>query len=149
MAKLIRFAPVIVLVLYLVAKAIPHIPKPLPSPKEYEPTASQKILLHPVQESLAGHPDAAKDFTNLYLGIALVVGADEVILKTTGDVRSAHENAGALAVQAGELPRIPGFAKAVNEYLSAEIGRDNVPLDLEKRLKIVDAFKGLAWATSQ
>ena len=98
---------------------------------------------------MAGDSEAAKQFTNLYYGLALVVGADEVVLETTGDVRRAHENAGALAIQAGEIPRIPGYAKAVNDYLTAEIGKDNVPLDPAKRKQIVDAFKGLAWATSQ
>ena len=149
MSKYIRFIPSILLVLYLAAKIIPHIPKPAPGPEEYEPTRAQQELLEPVQESLDGYPEAAKEFANLYYGMALVVGADQVVLKSTDDVRRAHENAGALAIQAGEIPRIPGYAKAVNDYLSGEIGKDNVPLDPPKRKQIVEAFKGLAWATSQ
>ena len=79
----------------------------------------------------------------------MVVGTDEVILKTTEDVRKAHENAGALAIQAGEIPRIPGYAEAVNNFIVSVVGRDNVPLDPSKRKQIIDAFKALAWATNQ
>ena len=149
MSKVVRFIPLIALALYLIVKVLPYIPRPDTTPNEYSPSSSQRELLAPVQDSLKDYPDAAEDLSKLYLGLALVVGSDEVILKTTGDVRSAHENAGALAVQANQIPRIPGFAASVNEYLSSEIGDDNVPLDRETRGKIVDAFKGLAWATSR
>lgn len=149
MSKYMRFVPVVLLACYLLFKIVPHIPRPDSVPDGYEPTSSQQRLLEPVQDSISGNADAAKQFTSLYYGLALVVGADDVILKTTDDVRRAHENAGALAIQSGEIPRIPGYAKAVNDYLAAEIGKDNVPLDPAKRKQIVDAFKGLAWATSQ
>lgn len=85
--------------------------------------------------SLEDYPEAGKQFRYLYYGLALIVGADEVILRTTDDVRQAHENAGALAIQAGEIPRIPGYANAVNDFLTEEIGRDNVPLDSQKENK--------------
>jgi hypothetical protein len=107
------------------------------------------VQLAPVSASLKLHPEAANDFESLYYGMALVVGTDTVILKTTGDVRSAHENAGTLAIQAGEIPRIPGYAEAVNNFITAEVGRDNVQLDAVKRKQIVDTFKALAWATNQ
>jgi len=149
MSKVFRFVPAVLLILYLVVKVSPHIPKPNPGPGDYEPTKAQKIMLEPIQESLEDYPGAAEKFSNLYYGMALVVGTDEVILKTTGEVRMAHENAGALAIQAGEIPRIPGYAKAVNDFLSEEAGRDNVPLDAQKRKQIVEAFEALRWATSQ
>lgn len=150
MSKYARFIPLVLLGCYLLYKVVPYIPKPdnNPTPSEYEPTRAQQRLLEPVQEALSDYPDAAKEFTNLYFGLSLVVGSDEVILRTTDDVRRAHENSGALAIQAGEIPRIPGYAKAVNDYLTEEIGRDNVPLDAAKRKTIMDTFKGLAWATS-
>ena len=78
--------------------------------------------------------------------MSVVVGSDEVVLRTTDDVRRAHENAGALAIQAGKIPRIPGYAEAVNEYLIQRIGTDNLPLDRGKREQIAGAFKELAWA---
>jgi len=148
MNKFIRFIPAVLLALYLVVKIASHIPSPSPGPEEYEPTVTQKELLLPVKESLSDYPEAANDFESLYYGMALVVGSDEVILKTTGDVRRAHENAGTLAVQAGEIPSIPGYAEAVNDFIVAEVGRDNVPLDAVKRKQIVDTFKALAWATN-
>ena len=149
MSKYARFLPLVLLACYLLFKIVPYIPRPDSSPDGHEPTKAQQRLLEPVQETLEDYPDAAKEFASLYYGMALVVGADEVILKTTDDVRRAHENAGALAIQSGEIPRIPGYAKAVNDFLTEEIGRDNVPLDSQKRKQIVDAFKGLAWATNQ
>ena len=148
MGNFVRFIPATLLVLYLAAKVAPYLQKENTDPA-YTPTAQQQVLLAPVSASLKPHPEAANDFESLYYGMALVVGADEVILKTTGDVRRAHENAGALAVQAGEIPRIPGYAEAVNNFIVAEVGRDNVPLDAVKRKQIVDTFKALAWATNQ
>lgn len=148
MSNFVRFIPATLLVLYLAAKVAPYLQKENTDPA-YTPTAQQQVLLAPVSASLKPHPEAANDFESLYYGMALVVGADEVILKTTGDVRRAHENAGALAVQAGEIPRIPGYAEAVNNFIVAEVGRDNVPLDAVKRKQIVDTFKALAWATNQ
>ena len=53
------------------------------------------------------------------------------------------------AIQAGEIPRIPGYAKAVNDFISKEVGVDNVPLDSEKRKQIAETFKALSWATNQ
>ena len=147
MGKIFRYAPAVLLILYLVFKIAPHLSTG--DTNEYEPTTSQKRQLEPVVDLLADHPEAAKQFQGLYFGMALVVGADEVILRTTEDVRKAHENAGALAIQAGEIERIPGYAKVVNEFLIEEIGRDNVPLDSQKRKQIIDAFKALAWATNQ
>jgi len=148
MSSFIRFVPAILLVLYLAAKVAPHIQKGTVD-NEYKPTAQQQVLLGPVSDSLKDYPEAAGDFESLYHGMALVVASDEVVLRTTDDVRRAHENAGALAIQANEIPRIPGYAEAVNEFISAEVGRDNVPLDPEKRKQLIDTFKALGWATSQ
>ena len=148
MSSFVRFIPATLLVLYLAAKVAPYIQKDTVD-KRYKPTAEQQVLLGPVSAALRPHPQAASDFESLYYGLALVVGTDEVILRTTGDVRKAHENAGALAIQAGEIPRIPGYAKAVNDFITAQVGRDNVPLDPEKRKQIIGTFKALAWATNQ
>ena len=148
MSSFVRFIPATLLVLYLAAKVAPYIQKDTVD-NSYKPSDSQKELLAAVTEALKSHPQAARDFESLYYGMALVVGTDEVILRTTEDVRKAHENAGALAIQAGEIPRIPGYAKAVNDFITAQVGRDNVPLDPKKRKQIIDTFKALAWATNQ
>ena len=147
MGKLFRFLPAVLLALYLIVKLAPHLNTVDKS--EYEPTNSQKRSLADVSDALDGYPDAALQFGELYKGLALVVESDDVILRTTDDVRRAHENAGAIAIQAGEIPRIPGYAKAVNDFISLEVGRDNVPLDPEKRKQLIETFKALGWATSQ
>jgi len=147
MSNLLRFIPLVLLLLYLAAKVAPHVQSV--DTDEYEPTPSQKGQLEFVSNALKDYPEASEQFRGLYFGLALVVGSDEVILRTTEDVRKAHENAGALAVQAGEIPRIPGYAKAVNDFIISEVGRDNVPLDTAKRKQIIDTFKALAWATNQ
>ena len=148
MSSFVRFIPASLLVLYLAAKVVPYIQKDTID-NSYEPTSEQKVLLGPVSASIKSYPEAAKNFESLYYGIALVVGTDEVILKTTDDVRRAHENAGALAIQAGEIPRVPGYAEAVNKFIVSQVGSDNVPLDTLKRKQIIDTFKALAWATNQ
>ena len=149
MSSYVRFLPVVLLAFYLLFKIAPYISRPDSGPDGFEPTSSQQEQLEEVTESLEGHSDAAKQFGSLYFGMALVVESDELILRTTDDVRRAHENAGALAIQAGEIPRIPGYAKAVNDFLAKEIGVDNVPLDARKRKQIAEAFRALVWATNQ
>ena len=146
MSKFIRFVPTILLVIYLAVKAAPYLQKTGPAPS-YQPTAQQQVLLAPVSAALKDYPDAADGFGSLYYGLALVVGTDKVILKTTDDVRRAHENAGALAIQAAAIPMIPGYAEAVNNFIASEVGMDNAPLDTAKRKQISDTFKALEWAT--
>lgn len=144
MSSAVRFVPLVALLIYLAFKVVPHVQAP--EPDVYEPSKSEQALLKPVMDAVEGNDRAAEQLGNLYRGIAIVVGSDRVILNTTDDVRRAHENAGALAVQAGEIPRIDGYAESVNEYLAEQIGTDNVPLDKKKRQEIVEAFRGLEWA---
>ena len=149
MTKFIRFFPAILLVIYIAIKVTIYAQGDTDGGGEYVPTSAQRALLHPVQEVLKNHPDAAEEFTNLFYGLSVVVIADSTILKSTDDVRRAHNNAGAVAIQVGEIPRIPGFSGAVDSFLAAEIGTDNVPLDAAKRNQIGDAFKALSWAAKQ
>lgn len=147
MNNVVRFVPLVLLLLYIVVKVAPHIPTD--TPDDYEPSDAEQRLLEPVVDAVSGDKQAAEQFSKLYGAIALVVSSDNVVLRTTDDVRRAHENAGALAIQAGEIPRIPGYAEAVNEFLSEQIGTDNVPLDSDKKKQITEAFRALEWATSQ
>jgi len=146
MSGLFRFLPTVLLVLYLIFKFMPSLPL---SPGEYSPTPQQKAQLQEVKAVLAAYPDASEDLSHMFNGLALVVNSDSAILKTTGDVRRTHQNAGALAIQVSEIPRIPGYAEAVDSFLNADIGADNVPLDAVKRKQVVDAFKALNWATQK
>jgi len=148
MSKLGRFIPVALLLLYLVIKAVPYIKLP-DGGSDDTPSRAEQAMLEPISLIIKDYPEAAAQFNSMYNGMAVVVESDRVILKTTGDVRLAHENAGAIAVQVGQIPRIVGYTEAVDEYLSSQIGTDNVPLDTEIRLRIVNAFRGLAWATNQ
>ena len=148
MSNFVRFIPATLLVLYLAAKVAPYLQEGTID-NSFQPTADQQVLLGPVSSALRKNPSAAKDFESLYYGIALVVGSDNFILKTTDEVRRVHENAGALAVQAGEIPVIPGYAEAVNNFIKSQLGTDNVPIDASKKKQIIDTFKALAWATNQ
>lgn len=146
MTKILRFLPVLLLAAYLAVKLFPLF-NFTPDDGTYVPTPPQKAQLQEVKAVLAAYPDASEDLSHMFNGLALVVNSDSVILKTTGDVRRTHQNAGALAVQVGEIPRIPGYVEAVDRFLNADIGSDNVPLDAVKRKQVVDAFKALSWAT--
>ena len=146
MSGLFRFLPTVLLVLYLIFKFMPSLPV---SPDEYSPTPQQRAQLQEVKAVLAAYPQASENFSNMFNGLALVVDRDAVILKTTADVRRVHQNAGALAVQVGEIPVIPGYAAAVDRFLNADIGSENVPLDAVKRQQVANAFKALNWATQK
>jgi len=148
MSKYIRFLPLVLLLCYLGIKVLPYLKVP-DGPTGYTPTPSQVQLLAPVSAVLVNHPSAAENFSNMFYGLALVVESDDVILKTTDDVRRAHQNAGALAIQVGEVPRVLGYSEAVDSFIDSQMGRDNVPLDAATRKQLADTFKALAWATKQ
>ena len=42
--------------------------------------------------------------------------------------------------------KYPGFGSAKDKVLEETIGLENVPLDADKRAKVVAAFKAVAWA---
>jgi len=150
MNKFLRFIPLLLLLAYLSVKITVYVnTDDAPTIPPFAPTPTQKAHLFLVQESLKNHPEAASNFSNLFKGLSLVVAKDQTILRTTGDVRRTHQNAGALAIQVGEVPPIPGFSEAVNVFLEGEIGNDNVPLDNAKRNQISEAFRALSWATNQ
>jgi len=149
-SKVFRFLPVILLLGYITIKITLYVRADIiPAPPHFVPTSAQKMRLIPVQESLQNHPQAAENFSNLFTGLSLVVEADQKILRTTEDVRRTHQNAGALAVQVGEVPHLPGFTEAVNAFLKSEIGTENIPLDTAKRDQIGEAFRALSWAAKQ
>ena len=150
MAKFFRFAPLVALVFYVAIKvALILNEPPTPATPDFTPTADQQQQLIAVQNALADYPQARESIGDLYGAFSTVIAADDRIVKTTSDVRDAHLNAGILAVQAGEIPRVPNLAVAVNQFLKSQIGDDNVPLSDEKRDQVVDAFNALEWAANQ
>ena len=148
MSKLFRFGPLVILILYGVSKFSVYINEPDDTPA-YVPTPAQQQQLVSVQQVLSGYPEAKRDLGNMYSAFSTVVEADQKVIRTTLDVRQAHSNAGVLAVQAGEIPPVPGLPAEVNKFLESQIGSENVPVTPEKRAQIVDAFNALEWATNQ
>ncbi len=146
MKNIIRFFPLVILCAYIVFKvrASEDVAPPV-----YTPTAAQQVQLQEVQAALADYPTASEELSKMFEGLAIVIQADSRVLKTTSDVRATHQNAGALAVQVGQVPRIPGYSAAVDKFLNANIGVENVPVDAAKRAQIVEAFKALGWATKK
>lgn len=146
MKNIIRFFPLVILCAYIVFKvrASDDVAPPV-----YTPTAAQQVQLQEVQATLEDYPTASEELSKMFEGLAIVIQADSRVLKTTSDVRATHQNAGSLAVQVGQVPRIPGYSAAVDKFLNANIGVENVPVDAAKRAQIVEAFKALGWATKK
>lgn len=147
--KLLRFIPLVILLGYLAIKFSLFANTLKDDDPIYEPTKDQQEQLEDLVSILNKHPKAAEQFKHMFNGFSLVVDSDNVILKTTNDVRLAHENVGVLAVQVGEIKQVPGFVEEVNDFLNEEIGNENVPLTKDKKDQVVDAFKALGWASSQ
>ncbi len=148
MSNVIRFAPLVALVIYGVSKFSVYVNEP-DRPPAYTPTTIQQQQLAPVQQALSEYPAARENLGSMYGAFSTVISADQKIIRTTAEVRQAHTNAGVLAVQAGEIPAIPGLPNAVNKFLEFQIGVENVPITPDKRSQIADAFKALEWATNQ
>tara|TARA_X000001036_G_scaffold356727_1_gene338830 strand:- start:445 stop:915 length:471 start_codon:yes stop_codon:yes gene_type:complete len=150
--KAVRYSPVIALVMYLIFKLVPllsNLPDGTDTDPAYVPTSAQQQELGPVIEVLAKHPEAKPELGKLFFGLETVIGSDRKILTNTQDVRNTHQQAGALAVQAGQIPFIPGYNVAVDKYITLQIGDEVVPLNDANRAQVVDVFKSLGWATRQ
>jgi len=148
-SKAVRYTPLVALAMYLVFKLVPilsNLPDG-PEPNVYTPTPTQQAQLLPVQKVLETYPDAREELGNMFYGLSTVIENDRRIFKTTRDVRDTHERAGALAVQTGQIPKIPGYPEAVGHFIELQVGNENVPLTDEMRSRIVDTFQALGWAT--
>ena len=124
--RAVRYSPLIALLMYLIFKFVPllsGLPDGTTPDSTYVPTSAQQQQLSPVVDVLARYPDAKPELGRLFFGLETVIGADRKILKSTQDIRNTHQQAGALAVQAGQIPFIPGYNVAVDKYIILQIGR--------------------------
>ena len=92
-------------------------------------------------------PVDATTAAQFYVDFADVVARDTDIIKTTGVVRSGFIRAETLMLQRTELVgKYPGFGAAKDKILEAQLGLDDVQLSSEKRKKVVDTFRAIAWS---
>jgi hypothetical protein len=130
--KAVRYSPLLALVMYLIFKIVPllsNLPDGTGPDPDYVPTSAQQEQLAPVIQVLTPYPDAKSDLESLFFGLETVIGSDRRIIKNTKDVRRTHQQAGALAVQSGQIPFIPGYSESVDQYITLQIGQDNVPIN--------------------
>lgn len=113
-----------------------------------EPNEDLRKLVAPVVESLQnGDADRREDgvrLAKLYNDMAMLIMADDQILKTTGAIREANVLS-AKILQIDVRGKYEGLAEAAENLFKEYVSTDSVPLDDDLRQKSSEAFLALAW----
>lgn len=102
-----------------------------------------------LQDNNASKDDCLR-LSSLYADLASLIslsGEDEVV-KNTEEVRQANRIAG-LMLKMNLNDKYPNLATAMNNLVIKTIGDDNISLTPELRVKTVDSFNALSWATNE
>lgn len=91
-------------------------------------------------------PDAKHRATlsAFYRDFADVLGRDQIVVKTTGQFRTAHPACLTLLLQQTGYPRYAGLDQAVSDRIKAAVGLDDAPLDGTKRAALVSALTAIS-----
>lgn len=122
-----------------------------------EPSNDMKRLVesHKITELVKDGKAPKKDATLLAQHFYLfgkVSAANETLIKTTADLRTANAVVGAALlgnanIKAGE--DYPGLGKAIDEVIIESLGKEVKPLNSDDRAKAVKTFEAIAWACKQ
>lgn len=100
-----------------------------------------------VSNILKDHPEDAEKLSALYSALSDVLGRDDSIVKTTGQIREAHSRSGRLLFQKTPMKgKHEGLSDAIDEFLVQSLGSDDVILTPDLRSAAVSAFKDLSEA---
>ena len=111
-----------------------------------EPSAALKSSVAPLRGIISDDEDALRA-ASFFLEFAGVVERDTGVIPSTGVLREGFILAEKLMLQRTKMVgKYPGFGSAKDKVLEETIGLENVPLDADKRAKVVAAFKAVAWA---
>jgi hypothetical protein len=117
-----------------------------------DPILKEKALL--VVECLrAGSNDRnvdGKRLAGLYFDLATLIELDgeDTVIKNTEEVRQANSLGGTI-LRMNIKNKYPDLAANANALMVTAIGDDNIPLTKELRVKAVEGFKALCWATNE
>lgn len=103
-----------------------------------------------VTRILKSHPSEARLLERFYADLADLVQRDTEIVRSTADVRKAHETAGRLLGQATSLQaNTQGLGKVVDGLIEEALGLEAVPLSDELRRKAVGVFTQISQACGE
>jgi hypothetical protein len=109
------------------------------------PPMELQLLVSPLAQIITDEKDAAKA-AKFFRDFADVLSRDNLILKTTEDVREGYIRAETLMLQNTEMVgKYPGFGAAKDKILVEAVGLERVTLSPEKRAKAVAVFNAMAW----
>jgi len=117
-------------------------PQPAPVVKPLSELQKEMQALCVELEPLS-HPELAR----FYRDFADVIERDDEIIRSTGDIREAHQRAGRLAFQkTGLQEKTPGLAAQIDSVFAAALTLRNVPLTPDVREKAVELCRAIGSA---
>lgn len=100
--------------------------------------------LEQIREIGKTNPVAAHMVADFYASAESLARSRRVV--TAQQLIDAVAAASEIKVESNPELRLPGFGKACDEYLKTVIGDSAVPLDQERRSKLREAFRSIAYA---
>ena len=121
---------------------------PLISISITEPTPELQETVKDISELVTGD-DAVKDkllISDYFNQLANVVRDDPGLIDTTEKFRRFNSTAGQINFAGQSLKdKYNGLGSAIDDLIKNAIGNENVELDKEKRDKLVNLLKAIAW----
>ena len=121
---------------------------PLVSISITEPTPELQETVKDISELVTGD-DAVKDkllISDYFNQLANVVRDDPGLINTTETFRRFNSTAGQINFAGQSLKdKYNGLGSAIDDLIKNAIGNENVELDKEKRDKLVNLLKAIAW----
>jgi|15BtaG_2_1085339.scaffolds.fasta_scaffold00126_31 hypothetical protein len=85
-----------------------------------------------------------------FVEMASVIETDPGFLKSTGQFREFNIMAGAMNFAGQDIKGIyPDLGEAIDKAVISAIGKENIPLDGDRRERLVKILTAISWGTSQ
>jgi hypothetical protein len=113
-----------------------------------EPSLENKELVKPITEIEISQEDA-KLISSFYLELADVIGKDDTIIDSTGQFRSLNTFAGVLHFDTSLLGKYDSLGENIDSAIVNAIGKQDAPMDEDKRADLIEILNAVAWSVTQ
>jgi hypothetical protein len=113
-----------------------------------EPSLENKELVKPITEIEISQEDA-KLISSFYLELADVIGKDDTIIDSTGQFRNLNTFAGVLHFDTSLLGKYDSLGENIDSAIVNAIGKQDAPMDEDKRADLIEILNAVAWSVTQ
>jgi hypothetical protein len=113
-----------------------------------EPSLENKELVKPITETEISQEDA-KLISSFYLELADVIDKDDTIIDSTGQFRNLNTFAGVLHFDTSLLGKYDSLGENIDSAIVNAIGKQDAPMDEDKRADLIEILNAVAWSVTQ